>query len=158
MERILLRGHHLLCSRLFTGNGYSREFVERMGEVVSRTGLAQYRNSVTFPLVKEIKLVCGDDYVCEKCPNLVREGQAFCGHGNEDVLQKDHLTLRYAGLSENGIYTPEEIQAGVERITEEQFQEICGTCRWYRGGYCSYEALEHIRNMDQAAAGMRDKL
>lgn len=158
MERMILRGHHLLCSRLFVGNGYSQEFVERMGEVVSRTGLTQYQNSAAFPMVKEIQLVCGDDYVCEKCPNLVTEGQAICAHGNEDVLQKDKRTLRYAGLSEGGIYTPEEIQAGVECITEEQFHEICGTCRWYKAGYCSYEVLEHIRNRDKEAYRRRDKI
>ena len=30
---IELRGHHLLCTSLFQGSGYSEEFVKRMTEV-----------------------------------------------------------------------------------------------------------------------------
>ena len=33
---IELRGHHLLCTSLFQGSGYSEEFVKRMTEVVEK--------------------------------------------------------------------------------------------------------------------------
>ncbi len=56
------------------------------------------------------------------------------------MQKKDRLTLEYAGLLENGLYTLEEAERGVKQINREQFDEICGSCRWY-GKYCRYEEL-----------------
>lgn len=143
MEILTLRGHHLLCSRLFSGHGYSEDFALRMGEVVSRTGLKNYKPPVTYEKAEKVRLICEHDYVCEKCPNLINEdANFFCNLGDDDVINKDRKTLEYAGLKENNIYTPEKLQEGVEKITREQFTEICGTCRWFKAGYCSYELLK----------------
>ena len=143
MEILTLRGHHLLCSRLFSGHGYSETFAKRMGEVVSRTGLKNYKPPVAYERVKKVRLICNHDYVCQKCPNLVNENtRANCNLGDEDVINKDKKTLEYAGLKENSIYTLEEIEKGVGKITKEQFMEICGTCRWFKEEYCTYEMLK----------------
>lgn len=145
MEILTLRGHHLLCSRLFSGHGYNEEFAKRMGEVVSRTGLENYKPTVTYEMAEKVRLICGNDYVCEKCPNLISENtEVFCNLGDDDVKSKDRKTLKYAGLKENNIYTLEELQEGVDKITREQFEEICGTCRWFKGGYCSFEMLKQV--------------
>lgn len=147
MEILTLRGHHLLCSRLFSGYGYSEDFVRRMGEVVSRTGLKNYKVPIEYDKVEKVRLICSHDYVCQKCPNMINENtRVFCDLGDEDVRSKDKKTLEYAGLKENHIYTLEEIESGVEKITEEQFAEICGTCRWFKAGYCMYERLVKIRD------------
>lgn len=143
MEILTLRGHHLLCSRLFSGHGYNEDFAMRMGEVVSRTGLENYKPTVTYEMAEKVRLICRNDYVCEKCPNLISENtEALCNLGDDDVKNKDRKTLEYAGLKENNIYTLGELQEGVEKITREQFAEICGTCRWFKAGYCSYEMLK----------------
>lgn len=143
MEILTLRGHHLLCSRLFSGHGYNEDFAMRMGEVVSRTGLENYKPTVTYERTEKVRLICRNDYVCEKCPNLISENtEALCNLGDDDVKNKDRKTLEYAGLKENNIYTLGELQEGVEKITKEQFAEICGTCRWFKAGYCSYEMLK----------------
>lgn len=140
MDRIILRGHHLLCTRLFSGNGYNQSFTEHMKEIVSRTGLDKTGRFGSFPLAKELLLVCGKDDICGKCPNLSTEEKTCCMLGDEDVLKKDRLTLRYAGLLENSIYTLKEAEEGVRQISRKQFEEICGGCRWY-GKYCRYEDL-----------------
>lgn len=143
MEILTLRGHHLLCSRLFSGHGYSEAFAKRMGEVVSRTGLKNYKSPISYERVKKVRLICNHDYVCQKCPNLVNENtRANCILGDKDVINKDKKTLEYAGLKENSIYTLEEIEKGVGKITKEQFMEICDTCRWFKEGYCTYEMLK----------------
>lgn len=145
-DRLVLRGHHLLCTRLFEGHGYDEAFAVRMGETVSRTGAGRWKNPEKYPKAQEIQLICGSDYVCEKCPNRISNAihQSIhdeCSLGTEDVLCKDRLTLKYAGLQENECYTPEDIQSAVGNITEQQFEEICGSCRWYKAGYCCYEKL-----------------
>jgi hypothetical protein len=61
--------------------------------------------------------------------------------GNENVILKDRKTLTYAGMSTGKTYTIQEVSQGIAHITKEQFEEICGTCRWYRAGYCRYEDL-----------------
>lgn len=80
---IELRGHHLLCTSLFQGSGYSEEFVKRMTEVVEKC----------IP-DEEIRLITGMDHVCEKCPN--KQEDNTCRLGNRDVLMKDEKTLEYA--------------------------------------------------------------
>lgn len=146
MEILTLRGHHLLCSRLFSGYGYNDDFVKRMAEVVSITGLKNYNQPIEYEMVKKVRLICGHDYVCQKCPNLINEKTGiFCDLGDDDVRNKDKKTLKYAGLKEDILYTLEEIEIGVEKITKEQFNEICGTCRWFRAGYCAYERLVKIQ-------------
>ena len=142
MEILTLRGHHLLCSRLFSGYGYSEKFASRMGEVVSMTGLKNYKPPIEYERVKKVRLICSHDYVCEECPNLINKNtQIFCDLGDDDVINKDKKTLEYTGLKENNVYTLEELESGVEKITREQFIEICGTCRWFKEGYCMYERL-----------------
>lgn len=144
MKTLILRGHHILCSRLFSGHGYNDRFAVRMGEVVARTGLKNYKPPVPYELTEHVKIICSNDYVCSKCPNLIEnQTESRCDLGDDDVKEKDRKTLKYAELKENNTYTLEEIAEGVEKITEEQFNEICGTCRWFKAGLCSYEKLKN---------------
>ncbi len=145
---ITLRAHHLLCSRLFTGHGYDDRFTERMGEAVSRMRVGHYKNPVAYPMSDAVKLICSCDYVCEMCPNRINESGikdkpdlCGCRLGTEDVHLKDKLTLKYTGLRENEAYTLEALEKAVRNITAVQFKDICGACRWYKEGYCRYEAL-----------------
>jgi hypothetical protein len=141
MNKLTLRPHHMLCTRLFTGHGYSSSFAERMGEVVSRLGLTKYQPPVDYPLSSGVEFVIGTDTICQNCPNRSEEQNNICMLGNENVILKDRKTLTYAGMSTGKTYTIQEVSQGIAHITKEQFEEICGTCRWYRAGYCRYEDL-----------------
>lgn len=137
-----MRGHHLLCTRLFMGSGYSEEFAKRMGEVVSRVGLKHYGNVDAFLQVKQIKVISHFDYVCQECPNLHSDDNSnVCRLGNDDVKEKDRLTLEYAGLTNGNSYSLKEIACAVDNITQKQFLNICRECRWCKEGYCTYELL-----------------
>ena len=108
---IELRGHHLLCTSLFQGSGYSEEFVKRMTEVVEKC----------IPN-EEIRLITGMDHVCEKCPN--KQEDNTCRLGNRDVLMKDEKTLEYAGFAKGQICRQKELLEGIRLIGKEQFEEI----------------------------------
>ena len=63
-----LRGHHLVCLHYFQGEGYSREFVCNLQELVHRAEKGE-----------PVEVVVGPDDVCRACPNL-RKGR--CRHKN----------------------------------------------------------------------------
>lgn len=109
-----------------------------MGEVVTKMELDNFNDGNRYEKTDMITLVCKSDYICEKCPNRVGDK---CDLGNEEVLHKDRLILRYLGLEENKSYKLDEIKGIVGNIKWEQFEEICGGCRWYKAGYCRYEKL-----------------
>lgn len=133
---IKLRGHHLLCTPRFIGKGYSEDFVKRMGELVTRLDLPNYKDeeiirNLSNNMDEEDKfmIICGSDYACEKCPNKIGEDQ--CELSTTDVLNKDKKAIQAAGLIENEVYSIDEIKKAISKITKKDFLEICSGCRWF---------------------------
>lgn len=56
MEKISMRGHHLICLNFFTGEGYDREFVDNLYNIIEKT------------INKKVLIVEGIDDICKKCP------------------------------------------------------------------------------------------
>lgn len=185
MEKIIiLRGHHLLCAPRFIGEGYSEDFILRMGEVVTKLGLPNYCNKNmkntyvdeykdiyveeykdtyvdkdktiyadthideykdicadiyldeykdtyedTYKEIYRVKIICGSDYVCEKCPNKLPDGG--CELSTQDVYNKDKKAIMAAGLIENMEYSVEEIRQAISKFSREDFVNICSGCRWF---------------------------
>lgn len=61
-RELTLRGHHLICTGLFQGAGYSDDFSVNMGNIVS---CLQKDNP-------RINLVSDVDNVCQECPKADR--------------------------------------------------------------------------------------
>lgn len=56
---IRLRGHHLICLHFYRGEGYSREFVENLEDVLRGAEEGE-----------EIEVVEDADDICRACPTL----------------------------------------------------------------------------------------
>lgn len=125
---IRLRGHHLFCTALFYGNGYSEAFVKRMEEILLRME------------EESVYLINEADEACEKCPNKRVDG--ICMLGNEDVCGKDRGVAEALQFAFEKEYTPGQIKQAMKNVTKEDFERICGTCRWCKEGYCSYEKMK----------------
>jgi len=82
-----LRPHHLLCMRLFKGEGYSEKFTSNMQSCI---------NVLTKDSSQRFVLVGGYDDICLHCPNLNDENQ--CSQGNENVLHKYYFVIKTLGL------------------------------------------------------------
>lgn len=126
---MVLRGHHLLCTGLFVGAGYSDGFSENMSRII---GQLQENPS--------IQLVCRRDTICTACPkSVVQEGtQDFCDQNS--IRSMDRIILEALHIEENRCDTYDNIMKLVrERMTGEIFQKCCGSCSWYKKGFCSYE-------------------
>lgn len=126
-----LRVHHILCTKLFQGHGYSDGFARGMEQQVSLLRRQPFT---------EIEPVAHPDAICSACPHLTAENT--CDSNNNEVEKKDESLRKMLHLEEDTTYTYEDLLGQVHRyFTEEDFQIICGDCSWNKEGLCSYEQL-----------------
>ena len=117
---IRFRPHHFLCTLGFQGKGYSPSFVRNFSTIVKRLNLEDGDQEL-------IKVVSACDDICRACPSR-REKQCL----QEKQIQK--IDRAHATALE--IETGEQLSWGAakellkEKMTDEQFQEACGECRW----------------------------
>ncbi len=147
-----LRVHHLLCSALYVGKGYSEAFCGNMQRIVwwlweepdhvpERDKEAQgARNGRPGDGEKrKIRLVSEPDNICSACPNL---GEGGCKLDDDRVVSKDEALAQALALETERVYSVTELLGIVGRnLTEEIFETSCHNCEWYAQGLCSYEAL-----------------
>lgn len=126
-----LRAHHLLCTALYQGKGYSGDFESNMDRIASRVCREE-------DLV--LCLLDSPDNICEECPNLTAEG---CRLDDNSVVVTDRRLLDLLGQSSGNCMTVGQCRRLLRRkITSEIFQELCGECTWKKKGLCSYERLK----------------
>ncbi|MCD7858926.1 MAG: DUF1284 domain-containing protein [Firmicutes bacterium] len=131
-----LRAHHLLCTVLFVGAGYSPAFTENMSRAVARLHAGQ-----------PVRLAQEPDAICAACPNRLPDG-ACALDADAPIASTDQRLLERLRLRSDACYAPQELFALVKaRLTAADFEELCANCRWYRAGYCSYEKyMERIES------------
>lgn len=122
-----LRGHHMLCTTLFSGSGYDRDFADNMGRLIR-----DMQDGEGFRLVQ------GHDGVCEHCPNREADG---CALGTENVARRDAAALEVTGLAPGRELDWAQLRERLGGLSEEDFQYVCGDCRWQKEGLCSYQLL-----------------
>ncbi len=142
-----LRVHHLLCSALFTGKGYSEAFVENMQGVVDELFMPEEADTGK-RAAASVELCLEPDIVCKECPNLA---DGVCILDDNNVVSKDAGLARKLGLECNREYRKKELFGHIARtLSEDIFEESCHKCRWYEEGLCRYDAL--LARYDEAAA------
>lgn len=114
---IMLRAHHGLCLAFFEGKGYDDVFASHMGEI-----LQQMQANPPLQILSE------KDIICEKCPNLGKEG---CNTFHQ-VQEYDHKVLSYCGLQENTLTDWKTFSALISEkiLTKGKRSLICGDCEW----------------------------
>lgn len=129
-----LRAHHLLCSVLFEGKGYSETFTKNMTQIVEQLRSPE----CAFVLQKK------QDIICTDCPNLQADGSCGLDAGIHDL---DQTVLDFFGLTtEKSVNSKEVFHIIKEKITPEFFETCCGDCRWKKMGICSYEKYRENLN------------
>ncbi|MCI7087372.1 MAG: DUF1284 domain-containing protein [Lachnobacterium sp.] len=128
------RVHHILCTQLYQGLGYSGDFCTNMTAVVS--------DLRTHPK-QRLRLVAKGDVICANCPNRVGADQ--CTNGDNHVVVKDRDLLEPLHLIENESYTYSELlQHSHQYLTESVFVASCANCNWYKQGICKYEDFSQL--------------
>ncbi|MGN0313231.1 MAG: DUF1284 domain-containing protein [Fusicatenibacter sp.] len=127
-----LRGHHLLCTSLFRGKGYSDGFCAGMEQIVS---------ALHGDIDQMVCLIAEPDGICANCPKLTPE--KTCSSNHNHVIHKDAAVLHTLQLEAGEELTLRElIEKAEQTITEEVFGNICGDCSWKKEGLCRYEELK----------------
>ena len=125
------RGHHIVCTSLYEGKGYSGAFCENMTAVVERL-----RKDPD----EELLLVAEPDMICANCPNRTETNE--CVHNHNRVVNKDRRVIEFFGLEENRVYTYREMcRHARAAMNMDFFMENCGKCDWLKQGLCKYEDL-----------------
>lgn len=124
-----LRGHHLFCTALFSGHGYSEEFTKKMTALV-----------VDLHKGERITVQLGADEICSVCPNRTDSGG--CALSTEDVLRRDSAALRVLRLKPGETLNWQQAAEKLKNLTEPEFRSVCGGCRWQREGLCSLTLLQ----------------
>ena len=131
-----LRGHHIFCTRLFSGHGYDQAFAENMGRIIEAGQSGE-----------PLRVCTEQDAVCAACPN--RQPDGGCELGSDDVLHRDLAALKVLRLSPGQELAWEQAKGLLRGITEEDFAQVCSGCRWAKEGLCSYQLLmERVRPAD----------
>ena len=131
------RVHHILCTVLYQGKGYSGAFCENMTTKVKH--LQRHMS-------EQLLLVAKPDMICGHCPNLTE--QQTCTNDSDHVVNKDRKLLEPLGLTENTVYTYRFLlEQAQKRMTREIFETGCAHCQWYELGLCSYDGF--IRKLNQ---------
>lgn len=126
-----LRVHHIFCTSLYEGKGYSNSFCDNMAAVVS--WLRSHPD-------EKLTLSASPDIVCANCPNHLPGD--ICSHNGNRVVDKDRGIAKCLELTEGAEYTYRELcRRAKECVTEEVFMETCGNCDWRKQGLCRYEDL-----------------
>lgn len=162
-----LRVHHLLCSALYVGEGYSDAFCENMQKVVQqlweepgtgqpekacdgdenggRRKQGEAESGLHEGKERKVELTAGPDIICSACPNL---GEKGCKLDDNHVVSKDEALAQTLGLKTERTYLVSELLRIVgNSLTAELFEDSCHNCEWYAQGLCHYDKLmEKYRN------------
>ncbi|MGQ9824570.1 MAG: DUF1284 domain-containing protein [Desulfotomaculales bacterium] len=114
-----LRVHHLVCLQFFRGEGYGREFVQNLENVVARAGQGE-----------EIRIVAGPDDVCRVCPHLLGERCAHKEGSDAEIRKLDREALRYLGAAEGETVSWPKVRERVWDAPPEWFAAFCAGCDW----------------------------
>ena len=128
-----LRAHHLLCSVLFEGKGYSETFTANMTAIVD--ALLEKQNLV--------KLRTSRDVICNDCPNLKSDGGCML---DDKIPDLDKTVLDFFDIPVSSeISSVEVFQKISKKITPEFFAYCCDECRWKKMGICTYD--KYVANL-----------
>jgi len=134
-DRVVIRGHTLLCLQGFRGEGYSENFIRNMAAIHDRLK----SDPKTMVLVTD-----SPDHFCGACPHL-KSGCTLRGQNFEQhIVAQDRLVLDLLGLTAGQAVTWEEILSCIgSRVRGEMLDNICGDCQWLALGFCK-EGIDRL--------------
>ncbi|MEW6770734.1 MAG: DUF1284 domain-containing protein [Bacillota bacterium] len=119
---IRLRGHHLVCLQFFRGEGYNREFIENLENVIGRAEKGE-----------EIEVVEGADDVCRACPSL-EDGQCASkpAGGETNIRPLDKKVADHLGMNTGDRVFWKDVSAKVSATPREWLEAFCAGCNWQK--------------------------
>jgi hypothetical protein len=118
-EKVRLRPHHLICHRLFSGQGYDQAFVDNMRVVISKL---ESNPSMRIDVSAE----CDD--ICASCPH----GKGGVCDFGESVMNKDASAAKFLHVPAPSHLSARQLDALLEfRFKKlDSIASVCGECEW----------------------------
>jgi len=116
---VRMRGHHIICLQYFHGQGYSREFVRNLFQVLQRLATGEKAIVVT-----------GPDDICAACPALA---EGHCAQEPDDeaaIRVLDALAMEMLELKPDQEFEWGTAALSVQRFIERWRALACHGCEW----------------------------
>lgn len=139
-----LRGHHLICLHFFRGEGYRRDFIEHLSEVLDAIEHA------------DLKVVSGPDSVCRHCPNLKDNICRYSEGAEEEIRNMDKRALNLLNLQAGSRAQWTGIRASLPVIFSQWFTTYCQDCDWI--GACEKNEFFQKLRQEQGKRGRSEDL
>jgi hypothetical protein len=116
---IKLRGHHLVCLQFFRGEGYNREFIANLEDVIGRAEKGE-----------EIEVVEGADDVCRACPALKGDECVAKPGVDAEIREMDKEAASHLGVKVGERVRWQEVSPKVAATPKDWFAGFCAGCDW----------------------------
>jgi hypothetical protein len=113
------RGHHLICLHFLAGEGYNRDFVQNLKNVVNRAEKGE-----------QIEIITGADDVCRSCPHLVENKCAHEDNAEAEIKKLDEAALKHLDVFVGKKISWAEIKNKINSTSQEWFSTFCEGCDW----------------------------
>ncbi len=116
---IRLRGHHLICLNFYRGEGYDREYIQNLEDVMHRANQGE-----------EIEVVEGADDICRVCPTLQGEKCVAKPGVDAEIRDIDAQATAYLTVGIGAKVLWQDIKTKVAEAPKEWLTVFCGGCDW----------------------------
>ena len=116
---IRLRGHHLICLHFFDGEGYDREFVENLREILQKAESG-----------KIIEVTQEADDICRVCPFLKKSKCTQDTDAEKEIREMDRTALQLLQVRRKDIVGWKDIGERIPDIFRQWSAQYCNTCSW----------------------------
>ena len=127
---IRLRGHHLVCLNFYRGEGYNREFVANLEDVMRRARSGE-----------AILVVSGADDICSACPALRGDECVSAPGADAEIRKMDARALDFLGIKTGSSVCWEEVARLVLKAPAAWLSSFCEGCAWWEACYPKKKAL-----------------
>lgn len=124
---LFLRGHHLICLHFFNGEGYNREFIENLSQVLRRA------------VDETVEVTPGADDVCAACPSMKESLCQYREGAEEEIGHLDETALALLGLLPGEHVLWKDLEERIPLVFSQWYGRICRECGWL--GACSHNKL-----------------
>lgn len=115
-----MRGHHLICLHFFSGEGYNKEFIENL------------RNILDIARDRGLEICQGPDDICRECPYLINERCQYSEHADVEIKEMDSKAVNLLKLASGMRISWYQIERRLSEIFKDWFELYCNDCDWKR--------------------------
>ncbi len=113
-----LRGHHLICLHFFSGEGYSKVFVENLNDIIKRAEDG------------DVEVSSESDDVCIKCPYMKNYRCEYDEDAEIEIREMDRMALKLLNIKENTKIKWKDIKEKIPEIFSAWYENYCYDCDW----------------------------